>query len=558
MLGLLAPLATGMKELVAMAPEILSNEYLQEDIIEKKYTIAEGRPLQNYSAFQWIQLEYDEKMTSASEVSMRVAPDNAATRKALGAWYDYDLVTDTPRGVGAYANYSVGGLHVTARVQGSLMVSLAGCGATAKSTTGEHRAKSRKAATRGASTLQARDDAAADADPYYWSGIGAPWDDSFFVPYQNRSCSTVRITPYSGEAEVRVELIKLLRSVFPSYVEAQHTLAVTTLPGGRRAALVIVYYHEPTYSNRSALDAIVAVDLDTHELIPDADGNFAYKPYERIGSIVGGASMPKDYRIQYPTCLASNTECDRNWGLLDFTAAAKETSFAVAATWHGNGIMRFESEGTQYITLTYYTQNEALVIQCPWARASAAGGGTIVQRFGNPWIFDAGYYDGSKAWDIGLWETKTVISNSEVKWYGIKEADGPPIRGLHNVFFTPSSPTSAFKGQPTLTILVNNRYDTPYESYVYEFAFRPQPLATPTVDNWATTYVSKKTPFYIEIHGGARPIGDGVYAVMGGSSANFTVIDLSPETNFRTIGYRGLPTGGVWCYDPFIRVGLDS
>jgi hypothetical protein len=67
-----------------------------------------------------------------------------------------------------------------------------------------------------------------------------------------------------------------------------------------------------------------------------------------------------------------------------------------------------------------------------------------------------------------------------------------------------------------------------------------------------TPYVRAKLPWTTSFSGGARPIGDGLYVAMGGTTTNMTVVDLQNRTQY--MGYQGMPGGAVWIYDPYIYV----
>merc|ERR1712072_178788 len=90
----------------------------------------------------------------------------------------------------------------------------------------------------------------------------------------------------------------------------------------------------------------------------------------------------------------------------------------------------------------------------PWRHSSADGGGEIPQRFGTPRYYDP---------DSSTWKNH---------FFGLDSSSDPAFSsGVHNVFYSDSSPTSALLGKETMTIFVNGVQDGT-SSFVYEFELK--------------------------------------------------------------------------------------
>ena len=104
-----------------------------------------------------------------------------------------------------------------------------------------------------------------------------------------------------------------------------------------------------------------------------------------------------------------------------------------------------------------------------------------------------------------------------------------PWTNVHNVHFTSSTKTSKLKGKETLTLFVNTVTDSDV-AHVFEFELD---LEDSGFTNAKTTdYVSVACSFTTPVFGGARPIADGIYAVVSGVTAGVKgtfveLVDLS-------------------------------
>ena len=86
--------------------------------------------------------------------------------------------------------------------------------------------------------------------------------------------------------------------------------------------------------------------------------------------------------------------------------------------WHLNGLNRFVSKsGTHALALTFYSMN-IIIIKDPWVYVREENGGGILQRF-----------SGNRG------------------NYGFSRSEIYHLAGSHNIFYSPSSPTSIFQGK---------------------------------------------------------------------------------------------------------------
>lgn len=393
------------------------------------------------------------------------------------------------------------------------------------------------------------------------SCIGGSDDDGFVTEMGSRYCSELTIVPKDASMPIRSLNFQpdYFQGAYPGYFQAHHTLTITTLASGQRVALVTVAYHDPTFSNYTLTDSIAAVDLKTFELVPTADGEMVFK---MLGSIaVYGDTGKSAYKLQLQGCdlnEAGQRDCEansRNGGFDDVSSTN--------AALHMNGIDRFVGpDGTAYLALTFQRSYEAVVITCPWTytthyqrgriRASVGGGivhgSSIVQRFGTPNYWNEANYNGS-----------VPFYTAPKRFFGFPKDSHIFSEGIHNVFYTPASPTPTLRGKPTLTILAN--YDAvhpdPEKSFLFEFEFRPVPEGSSrdTGDDtvFDTSYVNLRMPFHASMNGGARPIGNGVYVAAAGDDpdASFCVVDLK---NGSVCSKPYWDTDFIAVYDPFIRV----
>ena len=83
-LGLVAS-ASAITEFVALAPGYPTTTYLNLD----RRIGVNPNPV-NETAFQWMRLDWPENASHASDVDVRIAPDDADTHDAIGQWLDYD------------------------------------------------------------------------------------------------------------------------------------------------------------------------------------------------------------------------------------------------------------------------------------------------------------------------------------------------------------------------------------------------------------------------------------------------------------------------------------
>jgi len=187
----------------------------------------------------------------------------------------------------------------------------------------------------------------------------------------------------------------------------------------------------------------------------------------------------------------------------------------------------------RYIVLIAAAQE---IFKDPFIYANQEGGGQIVQRFGTPSLYN----------EYGV---------SSVRYFGLKSTASYFGSGVHNVFYTKSSQSTAMKGKETISMFVN---DQDNKAAAYEFAFSPVEEGSkqdPGDDHvFDVDYVFAKLSFQAQAQGGARTIGNGVFLAMSGADATgLEVADTAGKTH--SIAYSN---GTHPLYDPFIRVMTAS
>ena len=110
--------------------------------------------------------------------------------------------------------------------------------------------------------------------------------------------------------------------------------------------------------------------------------------FERLG-VFDHTPQSTRFRVQYPSCGETSnvsTSCGSTFDAPKFLGVGGANQ--IDLLYHMSGLQRFQAaDGDQYISLTSYTLSEIIVVRCPWTYDSTQGGGTIVQRFGNPFLY---------------------------------------------------------------------------------------------------------------------------------------------------------------------------
>ena len=257
------------------------------------------------------------------------------------------------------------------------------------------------------------------------------------------------------------------------FAYANHALDLTSFESRTIVALTVVCYLEPELDG-ALIDAVVAVDVASGEVLPTKDGRDFFSFWREIGT---NSTLVEDgiYKIQfYPTSNYS-TETYQQF--------------------HMNGLTRFQHKsGTWVLAVSHKTHSEVLLLKCPYTYASSEGGGSILQRFGNPY-----HWNGSSRAPEG-------------HIFGLAPGN-PSIVALHNVYHVAYG-----SGRETISTFVNSiQPDDGVFSHVYEFDIKltpEDPENGPVADTvFATDFISTTIPYQVNTWGGARPVGDGVWLV---------------------------------------------
>ena len=260
------------------------------------------------------------------------------------------------------------------------------------------------------------------------------------------------------------------------------------------------------------------MDLATLEVVKTADGDSYFSFYEKVGTI-STSSTDSIFKIQHYTP-SSRRKLQGPPGPSD--SGTEE--------WHGNGIDLFTTvDGTAMMAITHRQMGEAVLMSDPYR---VEGGGEILQRFGNPKIYNA----------------NGKSSSSHV--FGMSDVSSASWNGVHNVFYSVSN-----AGRESITIFCNDNGSG--NSALYEFDLNltsESDLEASAIDDsvFDTTYRYIEMPFSTGSQGGARPIGAGdiegghVYVVAsGGASQGIYVISEDGE-------YQQFNPSSVSVYDPFL------
>ncbi|GMI39599.1 hypothetical protein TeGR_g11473 [Tetraparma gracilis] len=311
-----------------------------------------------------------------------------------------------------------------------------------------------------------------------------------------------------------VELVSDLFSEVTDWAYATHTFDIVD-----GVAYMMIQYEEPSLNNAKA-DAIVALDLETGEVVKTADGDSYFSFFEKLATD-STAAVDTIFSIQHYA-----TSRRRLQGPPGPSGSTEE--------WHGNGILPFTSvDGTRLFAITHRTMNECVVMSDPW---QTVGGGRILQRFGNP----------------GIYSSSGSSTSSHV--FGMEDVSSGNWNGMHNAYYA-VSPTD---GRESITVFVNSNGGS--SSALYEFDLKlvseDSVLAGDLDDSvFDTAYRTLELPFSTGSQGGARPIGpmvDGknVYVVAGGgSNTGITVVSQDGES----MNYN--PSSSS-VYDPFVYYTL--
>lgn len=177
---------------------------------------------------------------------------------------------------------------------------------------------------------------------------------------------------------------------------------------------------------------------------------------------------------------------------------------------------------------------EAVLFQDPWAYTRKDGGGQILQRFGTPTLL----------------ASDPEESSSSYRYFGLDSNASAFVSGVHNVFYRAKS--LALDGSESISLFVNSQDG---KSAAYEFALKlvEEGSKDDTGDDktFRTDYVSASCTFTAPAQGGARAIGNGVFAVMSG--ADHTGLEINDIYGGESTS-KAYPGGLANLYDPFISI----
>lgn len=196
--------------------------------------------------------------------------------------------------------------------------------------------------------------------------------------------------------------------------------------------------------------------------------------------------------------------------------------------WHGNGVTLFTtSDGTAVLAITHRQMSEAVLLSDPWR---IQGGGAVLQRFGNPKIYNAA----------------GKSSSSHV--FGMSDISSASWNGVHNVRYSASA-----SGRESVTIFVNDNGSGSSALYEFDLNLVSESSLSSDADDsvFDTPYTYIELPFSTGSQGGARPIGSGdadlrTYVVAnGGAREGIFVVDENGD-------YQQFNPDSVSVYDPFL------
>ena len=184
-------------------------------------------------------------------------------------------------------------------------------------------------------------------------------------------------------------------------------------------------------------------------------------------------------------------------------------------------------DGTAILAITHRQMNEAVLFSDPWR---VSGGGSILQRFGNPKVYNAA----------------GKSSSSHV--FGMSDVSLASWNGVHNVRYSLSA-----SGRESVTIFVNDNGSGSSALYEFDLNLVPESSLSEDADDsvFDTAYTYIELPFSTGSQGGARPIGSGdadvrTYVVAsGGAGEGIYVVDENGD-------YQQFNPYSVSVYDPFL------
>mmetsp|Transcript_94615 Transcript_94615/g.270780 ORF Transcript_94615/g.270780 Transcript_94615/m.270780 type:complete len:449 (+) Transcript_94615:52-1398(+) len=320
-----------------------------------------------------------------------------------------------------------------------------------------------------------------------------------------------------SDLEIDAIVTEVFANISVSYAYATHMFDMTKIAGAT-VAMMVVQYKEPEL-NDALCDAVVALNVETGEVVPTADGDELFSYYRSLGTTSATAS-DGIYSIYHSSASTEHDALLKRASASELIAAieANHTLAQSVEEYHQNGLTRFTAaDDTTILASTHRSANtEARLLKCPWRYTTAEGGGSILQRFGSPGVHT----------------------------FGLTSKTGS-FTAMHNIWYHATA-----AGDETLTVFVNTQTGEQH-CMVYEFGLNlvAEADAGDEYDDtvFETTYQSVETDFSTGSQGGARPIGTGVYLVATGSA----------KLGLKALDLDGGQTFYEWeasIYDPFSQV----
>jgi len=338
------------------------------------------------------------------------------------------------------------------------------------------------------------------------------------APIARGCCAdTMRIYPGDGSVSRDVIIVNIVRTAVNSipnrrFLGISHAFHPWEVDGTTFFLLPVIFADTKL---GLTIDGIIALNLDTLKILPTAEGDIMFIPWRYAGTLDGSAEGTI-FKVQY-----------------------KASGPPPVQQWHSNCVRTFTtSDGTDVLAIALRMDVEAILFKNPYLHKKADGGGTILQRFGSPKIFNqSGEIIGQHHFGIKVADTLPLIPGNATP---TKRAYG----GLHNIYY--------FKhhdGRETLTVFAN-QYHGGNQSGLFEYDMKlvkdSSGKATDAV--FDTNYTFVLLPFASCAQGGARPIGNGVYiAASGLADRGYMAVD--------TLGNQKLYAySNKLLYDPFVFV----
>jgi hypothetical protein len=316
---------------------------------------------------------------------------------------------------------------------------------------------------------------------------------------------TMRIYDKAGTvSDIDLESAMAVAFSGTTFAHATHTFDLGILDGELHA-FVMVQYAESDLAG-TKVDAVMAIKMSDGSIHQTMLGEDFFSIYQHLGTN-STAAADSIFALQY----------------------YEQSGSMTAEEWHGNGVKRFQSlDGTWILAVTQRFANGALLLKDPFTYSKSEGGGSILQRFGTPAI-----WDGS--------------SSSEYHYFGVDAKDGHVTSGVHNLWH------NVYDGRETLTMFVNGM-SSDDKSHAFEFDVKLTSAEDGALSDeiFATNYTSVTFSYQAQAQGGARALGNGVIiGACGAALTGYEIVDASG-------GRQNISHSGSLLYDPFVLVAAEQ